>query len=66
MTSEAILRKREPLWTRKALLSDILLLTIARSRVQAKLPMGLEELGLNEECIMLGFAACARLSSSEP
>jgi len=29
MTSEAIFRKRECLWTRKALLSDILLLTIA-------------------------------------
>lgn len=29
MTSEAILRKREHLWTHKALLSDILLPTIA-------------------------------------
>lgn len=27
--------------------------------------MGFQELGLDEECIMLGFASCARLSSSE-
>lgn len=31
LTSETILRKRQPLWTRKALLSDVLLLSIACS-----------------------------------
>lgn len=70
MTSEAILRKRAPLWTRRALLSDVLLPAIAcspcSSQTSAGLPGAWLEWGMHNAglCILCQAAQlCHELQS---